>query len=248
MTRVKICGFTEPHHVSMAAEAGADFIGFIFAPSRRQVSVEKVQQMVKITNGLKSKPATVGVFVNATIDEVNHIADHCHLDWVQLSGDETWDYCMHIEKPIIKTVHITTSRESSEYLPPFKNPAPPSPSKERGARGERLGTNQTLLNQIIAGYHMLNSHEFICLIDSKVKDRYGGTGQKYDWRLVSDITDKFPVFIAGGLTPNNVGTLIEKIHPWGVDVSTGVESNGQKDETKIRTFIEAVRKSEITSN
>jgi phosphoribosylanthranilate isomerase len=243
VTRVKICGLTEPQHVVAAAEAGADFIGFVFAPSRRQVSVEKVKQIGKIINSFTGKPAIVGVFVNATIDEVNRVADYCHLDWVQLSGDETWDYCMHVERPVIKAVHITVSREDSEHLPPFKTPVSPSPPKERGARGERLETGQLLLNQIIDGYQMLNSHTFICLIDSRVKDKYGGTGQKYNWQLVNDITGKFPVFIAGGLTPDNVGTLIEKVHPWGVDVSSGVESNGQKDEIKMRTFIEAVRKS-----
>ncbi len=244
MTRIKICGLTEPQHALAAAQAGADFIGFVFAPSRRQVSAEKAQQMVKIINGFTNKPATVGVFVNATFDEINRIADYCRLDWVQLSGDETWDYCAHIERPVIKTIHITITREDTEYLPPFINPSPPSPPVERGARGKRLETNASLLDQITAGYQTLTSHKFICLIDSKVKDRYGGTGQRYNWQLASDITAKFPVFIAGGLTSDNVGTLIEEIHPWGVDVSTGVESNGQKDEAKIRAFIEAVRKTE----
>ena len=244
MTRIKICGLTEPQHALAAAQAGADFIGFVFAPSRRQVSAEKTQQMLKIINGFKNKPSTVGVFVNAPFDEINRIADYCHLDWVQLSGDETWDYCAHIERPVIKTVHITVTKEDSEYLPPFKNPAPPSPPVERGARGERLETNASLLEQITAGYQTLTSHKFICLIDSKVKDRYGGTGQRYDWQLASAITAKFPVLIAGGLRPDNVGTLIEEIHPWGVDVSTGVESKGQKDEAKITAFIEAVRNAE----
>jgi phosphoribosylanthranilate isomerase len=243
VTRIKICGLTEPQHVLAAAEAGADFIGFVFAPSKRRVPIEKAQQLVKISSSLKSKPATTGVFVNATIDEVNRIADYCHLDWVQLSGDETWDYCIHIERPVIKTIHVTVTKKCSEYL----YPASPSSAKEKETGDKKLEDTQRLLDRIAAGNKILTARKLICLIDSKVKDSYGGTGQKYDWQSVSTIAARFPVFIAGGLTPDNVGTLIKEIHPWGVDVSTGVETSGQKDETKIRAFIEAVRKSEINS-
>ena len=84
--------------------------------------------------------------------------------------------------------------------------------------------------------------ELIYLLDSPVRDAYGGTGQAFNWQLANEVSARFPVIIAGGLTPANVGQLVKEAQPWGVDVSTGIETNGRKDASKIRAFIEAVRR------
>jgi len=215
MIKIKICGLSEIEHALVAAEAGADFFGLVFAPARRQVSPEKALLLVEAVHSLRPHPAVVGVFVNSAAQEVNRIADYCRLDWVQLSGDETGHYCQQIERPIIKAIRISAGKTAKE-----------------------------ILDEITRWHRLVLSQELVCLLDSHLSNAHGGTGQTFNWQLAEEASAKFPVIIAGGLTPMNVGQLVKEVQPWGVDASSGVETNGQKDPAKISAFIAAVRKAE----
>ena len=215
MTRVKICGIKEKAHALGASRAGADFIGLVMAPSPRQVTVAQAQEIVGVIREQHDPVEVVGVFVNMPAPAVNRIARACNLDWVQLSGTETWAYCQMINRPLIKVVHVEAGQNPEEI-------------RDRLARG-----NEALSQQ---------EHRY--LLDSRLGDRYGGTGITFDWGLAGAVAREFPIIIAGGLAPENVAQAIEIAAPWGVDVSSGVEVNGVKSIVRIKAFIEAVRRAD----
>jgi len=212
MTRVKICGIRDKPRALAAVEAGADFIGLVFAPSKRRVIPAKAHEIASAVKKSSDTTKVVGVFVNAPASDVNKLADFCALDWVQLSGDESWEYCLEVVRPVIKAIRIDQQSPEELYA------------------------------ELSTGGKLLPPQRFITLLDSQVEGKYGGTGESFDWHLAHRVAKKFPVIIAGGLDPKNVANLIETVRPWGVDVSSGVETGGVKDIAKIRTFIKEVRK------
>jgi phosphoribosylanthranilate isomerase len=218
MIRIKICGVKDPAHAKAIADAGANFIGLVFAPSPRQVTVNHAKKIVASMNH-KSAPDTVGVFVNTPAATVNRIADSCCLDWVQLNGDEPWEYCRELDRAIIKVTRV-----SRNYRP------------------------EKIIDDLSYGDKILARQKHIFLIDSNAPHKYGGSGQPFNWKLARPIAERFPVIIAGGLTPENVGKAIETIKPWGVDVSSGVETKGTKDLDKILRFINAVKNIDEETN
>ena len=215
MAKIKICGLTNEADAIAAARAGADFLGLVFAPSKRQLSPERALQIVKAVHELKQRLLIVGVFVNLLAGEINRIAGYCRLDMVQLSGDESWSYCLDIERPLIKVIHMEASQTASQVL-----------------------------SEIEEGYKVGLKQRPIYLLDTKTGDTYGGSGEIFNWKVAGEISGRYPVIIAGGLSPQNVGNLMKQVNPWGVDVSSGVESNGIKAIQKIDDFIKAVRQAE----
>ncbi len=213
MTRIKICGITEEKQALAAAEAGADFIGLVFAPSPRRVNLEKAQRIVTAVRQSGSSTEVVGIFVNSQATTVNLIAKNCYLDRVQLSGDESWEYCREIDRPLIKAVRIK--------------------------RGQSLDDIRAHLQE---GIKALSGQQHTFLLDSQVRGKYGGTGKVADWNLARQVAGEFPVLLAGGLTPENVTQALKRVAPWGVDVSSGVEVGGRKHIPRIRAFIKAVRR------
>ena len=211
MTRIKICGITDETHALAAADAGADFIGLVFAPSKRQVIPARAREIADAVKKSSAATKVVGVFVDAPVFQINEIADFCALDVVQLSGNESREDCGKIANPVIKAIRV--GRQSLEDI----------------------------CAELSAASRLLARRRFITLLDSEVGGKYGGTGETFNWDLAREVARKFQVIIAGGLDPQNVAMLIKRVSPWGVDVSSGVESDGVKDASKIRAFIEAVR-------
>lgn len=211
MTRVKICGIREVEHALAAADAGADLIGLVFAASKRQVDADRAGDLIAILKQGYPSIETVGVFVDTPAIEVNRMVEHCGLDRVQLSGDEPWDYISDIIVPVIKVIRVQAGTSGKTV----------SSMMERGAR--YLEDNM------------------IFMLDSAAPGSYGGSGQAFDWSIAVEAASRYPVIVAGGLTPQNVGEAIRQARPWGVDVSSGVESDGAKDNALIRLFISAAK-------
>ncbi|MDR7433869.1 MAG: phosphoribosylanthranilate isomerase [Armatimonadota bacterium] len=199
MIRIKICGITTPEAARVAAEAGADAIGLVFAPSRRRVSVEEAKAIVAALPPFVSR---VGVFVNEAPERIAAIADACGLDVLQLHGDEPPEACRWFPRKVIKAIRVR-GPESLESLARYEVDA--------------------------------------FLLDTFVQGEAGGTGRTFDWEIAKTASAQFRVILSGGLTPENVREALELVRPYGVDVSSGVETDGSKDPEKIRAFIAAVR-------
>ena len=192
MTKVKICGLSTKEAVKTAVSAGADYIGFVFAPSKRQVTLEQAAELAKL---IPVNVKKVGVFVSPSRAELLEAVDKVGLDFVQVHG-----------KVVDKLF---------ENLP--------------------CGSIQAV--QVDEGGHVPNSQADYLLFDAPV----AGSGQTFDWGRLDTTELAQPFFIAGGLNEDNVEEAIQHFTPYAVDVSSGVETNGQKDHEKIRRFIERVK-------
>jgi phosphoribosylanthranilate isomerase len=213
MTKIKICGIKTPEHALAAVEAGVDFVGMVFTSSPRQITPGQANKIVAaLKKDLKTAPEIVGVFVNTPVYVVNRIAEFCSLDYVQLSGDETMEYCKELIPSIFKVMKVG-----------------------RHHKPEQICADLTAWGKVLSN----RNHKF--LLDAHDGEKFGGTGKQIDYEVAKSITEKFEVIMAGGLTPENVPLVINKVKPWGVDVSSGVETDGEKDMNKIKAFIKAVK-------
>ena len=212
--RVKICGLREEEHVIASAEAEVDYIGLVFAPSKRQVTQERARELVRVLQQCSHHPQVVGVFVNEPTNVVNHAADYCGLDAIQLSGYEDASYARLLERPVICTVHVGANVTADDV-------------DEAICRTDDMRVGSGLV-----------------LLDTGSQEAFGGTGLTFDWDIARDVSLRHQVLIAGGLTPENVGQLISYVRPFGVDVSSGVERDGRKDASLIRAFVREARKAE----
>ncbi len=216
---VKICGTTNREDARAAVEAGADALGFIFAPSPRRISPKDAK---KIIAELPKEVERVGVFVNQRPEIILDTVKTAGLTGVQLHGDEEED-------------DIRALRARSKQLVLYKA-LPPQLMELVAREGGAL---------FRASREMVDLFRAV-LLDSGSGHRRGGTGKTFDWEaaapFVSLLGKHLNVVIAGGLHASNVSRAIELFHPWGVDVVSGVEKEpGKKDHEKVRAFVKAAK-------
>ena len=192
MTKVKICGLSTASAVETACKAGADYIGFVFAESRRRVSLEQAQKLAALVPSTVRK---VGVFVSPSLAELEEAISVANLDLVQIHGDFDENLLTQIGRPVIRAYQVKGAlkdvSQQADYL----------------------------------------------LFDAPL----AGSGQTFDWQSFDKNQIHQPFFIAGGLNTGNVREAIQHFAPYAVDVSSGVETDGQKDLEKIKEFIERVK-------
>ncbi len=192
MTKVKICGLSTPEAVATAVTSGADYVGFVFAPSKRQVTLAEAHNLAK---SIPDSVQKVGVFVSPSLVELEEAILSVPLDLVQVHGEFADAMAAKLSKPLIRAVPISGK-----------------PSQ-------------------------LSSQADFLLFDAPV----AGSGATFDWQLLADKDISQPFFIAGGLSVENVAQAQAVFQPYGVDVSSGVETDGNKDLAKIKAFIERVK-------
>ncbi len=217
MAKVKICGLQRRLDVEAANQAGPDYIGFVFAESRRRVTLKEAVRLAAYTDPRIGK---VGVFVNAPIDDVVETAKMVPLDVVQLHGDENQEY--------IAELHRKLSESSKIWLKIGMPERETGSFKDGGANLPDRGQD------IPDGVDAL-------LLDTMTGKQAGGTGKTFDWRLAQELCRSHKVIIAGGLNSDNVQEAITLLNPSGVDVSTCVETDGYKDKVKMALFVQRVR-------
>lgn len=209
---VKICGMRDAENALVAAEAGADAIGFVMAPSRRQVSPALLPEVRARLVRIDRPPRLVAVVVNEPEAALRDIVERARPDVVQLSGDEDVSVLDGLSTAVFRTVRVPEGASSDRargMIEPWLDHARPVEA---------------------------------VLIEAYSSGHFGGTGKVADWELAARMAETYPLILAGGLTPENIRDGIEKVRPGGVDVSSGVEINGVKSAERILQFIGAARR------
>lgn len=193
--KVKICGIKTTDEAKIMNEYLPDFIGFVFAKSKREISFENAK---KIKETLNPKIKTVGVFVDKNINEI--LKYKSIIDFAQLHGDYNEEDIQSLKKEEIKVIKVIKVQKKE--------------------------------------YNINTKADFV-LFDTYSKKEAGGTNKTFDWNI--KIKTNVPYFIAGGLNKENLPDMIEKLHPYGADISSGVETDGYKTKEKVSIIMNIIR-------
>lgn len=219
-TRIKLCGLTHPADVDHAVALGADAIGLVFyPPSPRSVTIERAAELARRAGPFVT---VTGLFVNASADDVARVLDQVPLTLLQFHGDEPAELCAEIAGkvglPWLRALRVQPGADLVEFA-------------------DRFATAQGLL------------------LDAFVEG-YGGGGHVFDWTLIPPqwlpqspslpTTSAAPrLVLSGGLSAQNVAGAIERVRPYAVDVSSGIEAaRGVKDHARMTAFVRAVREAD----
>ena len=215
--KIKICGISKVETILAIVDAKPDYMGLVFAPSKRQVTVDQAKTLVeelhkqytkRYNNGAEQSNndeiKTVGVFVNETLDNLVSIATEANLDVVQLHGDEDEAFIQSLKErtnvEVWKAVQIRSAADAEAWI---------------------------------------DSSADMLLFDAYHKDERGGTGEVFDWSCLDEF--ERPFMLAGGIDSTNVARAIRTVRPYGIDISSGIETEGVKDDEKIKAFTNIVR-------
>ncbi len=248
--KIKICGIRRTEDIDIINRCLPDYAGFVFAPaskSKRAVTPDHAADLMKILD-----PAILraGVFVDEDPRYIIPVAAMCRLDVIQLHGSEDLSYMKVLKydlqasgicAEIWKAVRI--GRQGQLTYAPKNTPLPPASRTVSGLSKEGPAQSD---ETAISLYHRFMQFSDAIILDTFSPGAQGGTGETFDWELIDRLGLQAragaKMVLAGGLTPENVRQAIDKVKPFAADVSSGVETEGFKDEMKVMEFIKAVRK------
>lgn len=211
-TKIKICGLRRLEDATYVNNFKPDYVGFVFAKSKRQVTKELAE---KLKNELDPAIIRVGVFVNQPLDWVADLVNRDIISYVQLHGDEDQKYITKLRSSISNNV-IGADRDMKTGI----------------IKAVRVKEEVDIdrANSYDCDYILLDTYSVEC---------EGGNGKTFDWSMIKKM--KKPFFLAGGINEMNVLQAIQMVRPYGVDASSGLETDGYKDVGKIRNFVEKIR-------
>jgi phosphoribosylanthranilate isomerase len=240
MTRVKICGIRDPETAIEAAKAGADFIGIMFAESRRRVSP---QECYDITQALKAGrqhgplaefdgPGRGEVSASSWYGAWNDAIEQGLMRWrpliVGVFADQNYAEVNDIADAAGLDLIQLSGNEDTTFVSKIERPV---------IRVVHVGEATSAIDIYDEGAPGTAAS---LMLDTGGAAR-GGTGATFDWEVAAEVARRWPLMLAGGLTPENVEAAVSQVRPWAVDVSSGVETDGDKDIEKVRAFIRAAK-------
>ena len=242
MVRVKIDGFRSVEQALAAAEAGADFVGMVFAESRRKISLEDASEIVRALGtplrGLEMVSPPALFRTDAT--DLRAWFEH---------GASALERLLERKRPL--TVGVFAGNDADEIneivdecgidLVQLSGDEPWGACLLANRQVIKVLHVQSKDDADAAMGRMQTGSAMAVLLDRADESAYGGTGKVLDWRVAAAVAARMPVWLAGGLTPENVIEAVKAVRPWAVDVSSGVETDGVKDVAKIRAFVAAAK-------
>ena len=241
MTRIKICGLRDAATALEAAKAGADFIGMVFAESKRKVTPQECHDICEALREARRTPGAAEfdgprrgeVSARTWFGAWNEALDDAIARWrpliVGVFADQPVEDVNDIAEAAGLDIVQLGGGEDDAFAARIHRPV---------IRTVHVALDTTA-DDI---FELAPPGVAACIfLDTAVKGARGGTGVTFDWSVAAEAAQRLPLMIAGGLTPENVAAAVEQVRPWAVDVSTGVETDGVKDIEKIRAFIRAVK-------